>query len=169
MFLRIVRVVFGFVVACLAAGLTMVLFVYTPSEIANLPSDAAMERSYEAGVFALAVATHSAVFAAPLALIGAIIGEWRRIGSWAYYGFVGIVIAGIGFAAQYSSEPAGQASIGNGYALTAFLAAGFVAGVIYWLLSGRYANFPWEHEPPMPEILPPQASGSGPEEASRSS
>ena len=37
---RMIRVLFGFVVACLAAGLTIVLFVTTPVELANTPSDA---------------------------------------------------------------------------------------------------------------------------------
>jgi hypothetical protein len=156
MFLRVVRVLFGFVVACLAAGLTMVLFVYTPTELVSLPSDAASDRIAEAALFALSAATHSAIFAAPLALIGAAIGEWWRIGSWAYYVLIGILIAAVGFAAQYSTEGIGEASIANSYALTAFLVTGFVSGVVYWLLSGRYADYPWgDEEPPLPDITRP--------------
>jgi hypothetical protein len=139
MLTRILRILIGFVVACLAAGLTLVLFVYTPGELLNGSPESA-ERMSQAGVLSLAVATHSAIFAAPFALIGAVFGEWRRIGGWSYYALVGVCIAVIGFLAQHASESAGQASILNNYALTAFLTAGLVAGVVYWLLSGRYAG-----------------------------
>jgi hypothetical protein len=169
MFLRIIRVVFGFVLACLAAGLTMVLFVYTPVELANLPSDEASQRASEAGLLSLAAATHSAIFAAPFALIAAAIGEWRGIGSWMYYVLVGVLIAGIGFLAQYSSEAVGEASIVNTYALTAFLVTGFVAGAVYWLFSGRYADWPWpDDESPSPQATqpaPPATTTPGPDGA----
>jgi hypothetical protein len=163
MFLRVVRVLFGFILACLAAGLTIVLFVYTPAELASLSSDTAADRLSEIGLFALAAATHSAVFAAPFALIGAAIGEWRGIGSWTYYLLVGIAIAALGFAAQYSSEAAGEASIFNSYALAAFLVTGFAAGVVYWLFSGRYAAYSWtDEEPPLPDITRPPAHPASP-------
>ena len=129
---RVIRVVFGFVVACLAAGLTIVLFVTTPVELANTPSNAITDALSANGLLA--------VFAAPLALIGAAIGEWRRLAHWTYYAVVGIVIAGLGFLAQYMSEGGAQASIVNNYALVAFLTMGFVGGVIYWLVAGQFAR-----------------------------
>ena len=92
---RAIRVLFGFVLACLAAGLTVVLFVYNPLELADLQS----ERLSEVGLMTLFAATHSAVFAAPFALIGAGFGEWQRIGSWMYYVLVAVAIAAIGFLA----------------------------------------------------------------------
>ena len=90
----VLRVLFGFIVACLAAGLTMVLFVYTPAEIV---AERAGDRAVEALLLSLAAATQSAIFAAPFALIGAAFGEWQRIGSWLYYVTVAFVIACIGF------------------------------------------------------------------------
>ena len=51
------RVILGFAIACLAAGFTIVLFVYTPLELAT---ERAGERVSEASLFALAAATHSA-------------------------------------------------------------------------------------------------------------
>ena len=78
------------------------------------------------------------------------IGEWRGIGSWTYYVLVGIAIAVIGFLAQHASEAAGQASILNNYALSAFLATGFVAGLVYWLFAGRRAAGPTP--PAKPEV-----------------
>jgi hypothetical protein len=136
--------------------------------MANLPSDVAAERISEAGLLALAAATQCAVFSAPLALIGAAIGEWQRIGSWIYYVAFGVVIAAIGFLAQYWSEAGGENSIVNPYALSAFLVTGLVAGLIYWLASGRFAVSPWpDEEPPLPEITrqprpePKPATGPG--------
>ena len=77
-----IRVLFGFVIASLAAGLTIVLFVTTPVELASTPSNAVSDTLMSNGLLALAAATHSAVFAAPFALIGAAIGEWRRLSHW---------------------------------------------------------------------------------------
>ena len=76
------------------------------------------------GLLTLAAATHSAMFAAPFALIGAGFGEWQRIGSWMYYVLVAIVIAAIGFLAQYWAEAQGEASIVNNYAATRLPAHG---------------------------------------------
>lgn len=150
---RIVRVLVGFIVACLAAGLTIVLFVYTPVELAMDAGD----RLTEVGLLSLAAATHSAVFAAPFALIGAAIGEWRNIVSWTYYALVGVLIAVVGFLVQYWSEGGGgPASILNSYALSAFLVTGLIAGLVYWLVSGRYAGV-FEGSVPMDDASPPPA------------
>ncbi len=146
------RVIFGFAVACLAAGLAMVLFVYTPLELAT---EHATDRMLEAGLLALAAATHSAVFAAPFALIGAAFGEWQRIGSWLYYALVGVAIACVGFLAQFWTEADGEASIVNSYAMTAFIVTGFVAGVVYWLLAGRHASGNDGRRTSAVEIIPP--------------
>jgi hypothetical protein len=145
-------VVFGFALACLAAGLTVVLFVYTPLELVDLQS----ERLSEVGLLSLAAATHSAVFAAPFALIGAGFGEWQRIGSWMYYVLIAIAIAAVGFLAQFWTETQGEASIVNNYAVTAFLLTGFVAGFVYWLFAGRFAR------DPEPEIIPPPRPAASP-------
>jgi drug/metabolite transporter (DMT)-like permease len=151
------RVIVGFVVACLAAGLTIVLFVYTPLELAT---EFAGERVSEATLLALAAATHSAVFAAPFALIGAGFGEWRRIGSWLYYTLVGIAIAAVGFLAQFWTEAEGEASIVNSYAMTAFIVTGFVAGLVYWLFSGRNASGYEEPRASYQEVISPPRSES---------
>ena len=139
MVLGMLRVLLGFALACLAAGLTLVLFVYTPLELAR---EHAGDRMSEAGLLALAVATHTAMFAAPFALIGAGFAEWQRIGGWLYYTLIGIAIAAVGFAAQSWTESGGEAqgSIRNGYAVGAFLVTGVVSGLVYWLCAGRLAS-----------------------------
>jgi hypothetical protein len=150
---RIIRVLFGFAMCSIAPGLTLVLFVTTPVELATLPSDTMTDALTANGLLALAAGTHSAVFAAPFALIGTAIGELRGIASWLYYVMVGIIIAGIGFLAQFWSESGGQVSIVNNYALVAFLTTGFVAGMVYWLFAGQFAAV--DDEPKTPEIIKP--------------
>ena len=137
---RILRVLIGFVLAALAAGLTKVLFAITPSQLASLPADVMYDRLGKVGEWALLAATHSAIFAAPFALVGAAIGEWRHLRDWSYYALVAMAIAVVGYLAQFSSEAAGHPTVINNYALTAFLTTGFVSGVVYWLFSGRFAG-----------------------------
>lgn len=136
----ILRVLFGFIIACLVAGLVKVLFVITPLEVLDLPEAKMMERFEEIGALSLAAATQSAVFGAPFVLVAALIGEWQRIRGWLFYALAGMVISGAGFLAQYASEVSEQATIVNTYALAAYLSAGLIGGLAYWFVSGRSAG-----------------------------
>lgn len=153
---RVIRVVLGFALACLAAGLTVVLFVYSPLELVTLQGD----RLSEVGLMTLFAATHTAVFAAPFALIGAGFGEWQRIGSWLYYALVATAIAAIGFVAQFWTEAGGEASIVNRYAVTAFVLTGLVSGTVYWLFAGRFAA---DRDAQELEIMPPPRPAAKPD------
>ena len=137
---KLLRILLGFVVACLGAGLTMVLFVLTPGEIVGLPPDVAGDRLAKGFELAVFVAIQAALFSAPFALVAAGLGEALRNREWTFYAIVGLAIAGLGFFAQHSTEQVGQPTIVNNYALTAFLTAGFVGGMLYWVLSGRSAG-----------------------------
>jgi len=134
------RVFFGFILACLVAGAATAAFVITPLDIATLPAELRPDRLSSAGTLSLLAATHSAIFAAPFALIAVVIGEWRCIRSWVYYAFVGILIALGGFGAEYLQEVGGQPTIVNAYAVRAYLAVGFLGGIAYWLAAGRRAG-----------------------------
>jgi hypothetical protein len=136
--MRVIRVLFGFVAACLAAAVTLVLFVYTPVELAGLPSGMIAGRVAEAATFALVISPHVATFAALPALVAVVAGERRAISSWTYYVLVGIGVAVLGFLTQHLTEAPDQTTILQNYALAAFLAAGFAGGFVYWLLSGRF-------------------------------
>ena len=134
---RLFRVLCGFILACLAAGLTQVLFAYTPAELSGMLPEAAMERI---GI-ALPVATHLAIFSAPFALIAIALSEWQGWRDWVFYAIAAIAIALVGFFAQYHSETAtqGWTIVGN-YPLITFLTTGFAGGLTYWLFSGRLAG-----------------------------
>lgn len=140
MFSTIFRVLFGFVLACFAAGLTTVLFAVGTSDIASGDPDR-MTKLLE--LVAL-TATHSAVFAAPFALLSAAVSEWQGVRSWFYHAFAGLGIATAGFAAQYFSETPGTASVASQYPLMAYAATGLVAGLVYWIFAGRRAGGPFD-------------------------
>jgi hypothetical protein len=135
--LTLLRVLFGFLIACLVAGLTTVAFVVTPADIAALPAEARPDRLANAGVLALLAATHSAIFSFPFALIAIAAAEWAKIRSFIYYVIVGLMIALGGFASEYLNEVPGQPSIMNDYALRAFVCVGILGGLAYWLFAGR--------------------------------
>lgn len=137
-----VRVLTGFALACLMAGLVQVLFIMTPAQMMQLGAEAFRERAAQAAVLSLLAATHAAIFSVAFLLIAAGIGEWMRVRAPAYYIATGAIIAALGFTAQYASEVAGQPTIFNTYAIFAFIVSGVLAGLVYWLTAGRYAGRP---------------------------
>lgn len=134
------RCLFGFLLACLAAGIVTVLFVTTPLELASGPAETLGTRTSATFEWALLTATHAAIFSAVFALIAIVLGEWLNVQSLLYYVLAGVIIALLGFYAQFASEAPGQPTVLNGYALMAFASAGFAGGLIYYLISGRYAG-----------------------------
>lgn len=135
---RLFRVLCGFILACLAAGLTTVLFAYTPAELSGMLPEAASDRL----AITLPIATHIAIFSAPFALIAIAISEWQGWRDWAYYAVAAMAIALVGFFAQYHSESAtqGWSILNSNYPLITFLTTGFFGGLAYWLFSGRLAG-----------------------------
>jgi Na+/melibiose symporter-like transporter len=136
MLLRVLWVLIGYLVACIAFALVLVAFVFTPAELASADAD----RFSMAGFQLLASSIQVIMFAAPLALVVTAIAEWRGTVDWIFYALAAMLIAGVGFLAQYASELQGAPTIVNNYAFTAFMTGGFVAGVIYWLMAGRSAG-----------------------------
>jgi hypothetical protein len=134
------RVLFGFLLACLTAGLVQVLFILTPGRIIALPADIFPDRVGQALVIAALAATHVAIFSAAFALIALGVAEFMRVRGIGYYLAVGATIAMAGFAAQYASEVAGQPTVLNTHAVEAFLTSGVIAGLIYWIVAGRGAG-----------------------------
>lgn len=139
MFSTIFRVLSGFVLACFAAGLTTVLFAAGTSDI----SSGDPERMTKILELIALTATHSAVFAAPFALLSAALSEWQRLRSSFYHAFAGLGIATAGFTAQYFSETPGMESVASQYPLMAYAVTGLVAGLVYWIFAGRRAGGPF--------------------------
>jgi hypothetical protein len=138
--MRIVRIVVGYALACLIAAATLVLFVYTPAELVTVPAATGDIRFSEAAFFTLFVAPYLALFAGLPALFAVLVAELRGIATWGYYTVVGLAIAALGFLAKHFTESPSEATILHNYALTAFLTAGLVGGLAYWLFSGRFVS-----------------------------
>lgn len=134
---RFVRCLLGFVLACLAAALTQVLFVITPADLYGLEGDARLEQAGRALAVALSAATQFAIFAAPFAAAAILFGIVQGLRGWAYYVFIGLAIAILGFCALYVGEPSGNFTIANSYAIAAFAFSGIIAGYVYWLVAER--------------------------------
>jgi nitrate/nitrite transporter NarK len=140
MLVRVLRILLGFAVGCFASGLTLVLFVFPPSELAGLPSDVRADRLGSAIELATYLAAQVALFSAPFAFVSLAIGEMLGRRRWTYYAMTGLLIAGLGFFVQRPTGEIGQPTIGNNYALTAFLASGFAGGFLYWVVAGRFSG-----------------------------
>lgn len=134
------RIVVGYVLAMLIAGLVQVLFALPPTELASLSGDALIARASLLGIYVLAAATHSAIFAVVFAAVAIALAEWQRVRNALYYVMTGIAIALAGFLAQYASENAAQPTIVNTYALLAYVVTGAIAGAVYWAFSGNRAG-----------------------------
>ena len=113
MLLRVLWILAGYVLACVAFALVLVGFVFTPAELVS--TGAGSGRFSMAGFQLLASFIQVLIFAAPLAFFAAAMAEWRGINEWIYYALV------------------------NNYAFTAFMTGGFAAGMVYWLVAGRSA------------------------------
>ena len=132
---RMLRVLIGLGLACLAFGLTTTAYIYSPLELIQGGGD----KAAEAGLLALTAAALSAR-AALFALVALAILEWRGLGSWFIYAPAGVAFGGLGFLAQCAEEAGGRTCLADTYyALEAFLTAGLVAGSVYWLFAGRFA------------------------------
>lgn len=160
MLVTLVRVLIGFVVACLAAGATQFLFAYPPSEIlAATPT----EQSEILSRWLLA-STQIGVFSAPFALVVAALAEWQGLKTWVYHGLAGVAIAVIGFVALFMGEESGGPTIVTNYAMAAFLASGLIGGLAFWLIAGRNAGGPdTQLRMPMPRpIAQPRVAAERP-------
>lgn len=152
MFATLLRVLFGFLIGCVVAGLVIVGFVMPPSELLALPDSVMYDRLGNGGMLILVAATQSVVFAAPFALVAAAIAEWQSFRSLFFYLFVGLAISFGGFVAIYASELAKEPSIANGYAMMAYGLSGLAAGSVYWLLAGRFAGDAIDEDEPLTTV-----------------
>jgi hypothetical protein len=160
--LRTVRIISGFSISCLVAAYAKLLFAITPAELANMPSDLASDRITEMVGLGWRIAVLFALFALPFAIVTIGLGEWRGIRRPGYYALSAIGISAVGFLSQWSSEGPGTATIVHGYALTAYVVSGVLAGLTYWLIAGRFAGQAHAGQTPVAAAVgAAPASGSG--------
>ncbi len=133
------RVLFAFAFACIVAGLVQVLFVVLPAELVNIDSSQIAEKTAGLVWLVLLVATQSAFFSGPFALVAVAIAEWQGVRNWIYYALAGIAVAFAGFLVLHMGEQPSRTFL-HDYALRAFLTTGLAAGFAYWLAGGRTAG-----------------------------
>lgn len=130
----LIRILAGFLSACLVAGATQVLFVVEAGKIF-----AARETAAATAILIAMAATQTAIFAAPFALIGIGLSEtlsWRRL---VPYLAIGVLIGLSGYATAIAGEGPGP-TLMNDFAFWAFAVSGLAAGAVYWLIAGRWAS-----------------------------
>jgi uncharacterized membrane protein len=130
MIVSLIRFVLGFIAAVLIAGAVQVMFV---AGIELVDGSLTGSRLEALGLLTLLAATQSAVFAAPFAVLAALVSGWQPIGSRLYFIAVGLAVGLAGFLTQYAGEGGAQ-TILNRYALAAYAASGLAAGYVYWLV-----------------------------------
>lgn len=132
----LLRVLFAFLAACLAAAFVQVFFAFSPFQIASPDEGLSL-----LGVLSIIpkAMVQSMLFAAPFVLVAAAVAEWQGIQDWIYYTVVGVAIAFAGFTALHMGEST-DSTLLHDYALRAFLTAGAIAGFVYWMAGGRDAG-----------------------------
>ncbi len=140
---RILAVLFGFVLAVIAGGITL-FFIgsrWAAQEVASQMPDNAEELPHffnEAlGMFAFLFTVAPVLTLAP-AVVAVVVGEIARIRSLLYYVIAGGAAAALMplIAAPYQ---AAENTTYNAPYFSIMASAGFAAGLIYWLLAGRRA------------------------------
>lgn len=138
--LQAARVLAGLILACIAAALVMVLHVIRPFELTQLPADQLLGRLAAAGELSALVATQFAMFAVPFGLIAAMIAEINRWRGVLFFVIAALAIAGGGYLLQYQSESEFR-TVANPFAAQVFAAQGLAAGLLYWVIAGRFAGW----------------------------
>jgi len=153
----------SFVVSMLVAAAAFLAFI--PSiDLLAIPGDLLNYLSGEPlggmGKFYLATVAQFAKFAAPFALIAAVMGEMKSYRSWSYYTLCGAGLAVLGYLIWQESRAAPTGSSSDDFnllAYAAFVIAGAIGGLVYWYLAGsRAGSAPFLGSRPSASIRSPQ-------------
>jgi hypothetical protein len=136
---RLFVIFLSFLVACMAAGMTLAIGVVAP-DFSGIDSDPGERvRFFGAAFFAT---DYGPVIALLPALAAIVLAEAVRIRSVVYYVVAGVLL---GLASFYSVDLSDVLEnttditpVGHGLALA--VAAGTVGGLVYWLIAGRKAG-----------------------------
>ena len=135
--IRIVVIAIGYCLALLS-GLTTLVYAAPQTSLFTLPHfSTTLDLLERAFTIAGLILDAPVVTVAALGLVAVVIAEIGRVKSWTYHvlawGAAGGAAAG---ASRWLWHSHAQASFGR-EVIVAFIASGFVAGFIYWLVAGR--------------------------------
>ena len=128
---RVIWILIAYLISAFAAGLT---FVVSAAGV----SGAGLFDMTEILATSILVSSAIAAFAFVPAMAAIVIAEIFRFQSWIYYALTGAVAAFISIGGADMITQSGQ-DTETGF-ITLFLAAGLVAGLVYWLTAGREAG-----------------------------
>ncbi len=136
-FLRFCVILFGYLVACLAAGAFLNLLVLgwlglTGEEVRRAAGGGAL---FSLPLTALFI-SHFAFIPGMVAIFAA---EFLRRRDWLFHAAAGAAVALVALLMRSASAES-EAVIGGSGPILAALAAGLVAGIAYWAVSGRFAG-----------------------------
>lgn len=134
---RIVTVAAGYLLACLA-GIATLIFAASETDLFTVPAfPTTFDLFYRAATVAGLVADAPVVTVAALGLAAVVVAEIIRVRAclWhiLFWGAAAAVAAG---ASRWLWDMPAPAGIGD-EVMIAFVASGFVAGFVYWLVAGR--------------------------------
>jgi hypothetical protein len=144
----------GFVGACIAADLVVVIAALYPdlSDIHLGPLD-----RMEFGVIAAFAFVFVSAFAFMPALAAVVIAEMWAFRSLLYYAVAGAITGFFGYGGliHFEFDRIGADSFFR-REMEIMIGAGIVGGVVYWLIAGRNAG--WWQRPPADSLPPPRDS-----------
>jgi hypothetical protein len=118
----------AYILACIAAGATVAVSLF------------GAEPTIETAGFFAATGVLTTLYAGAVSFVPALIAVLvAEAFGWRSLFFYLIVGGGIGLAADALTEFVGAPALAD-YRLALYLAAGFVAGFVYWLIAGRLAG-----------------------------
>ena len=137
--MRFIRMLIGYLLACVGAAFVLGLFAYAPTSIESF-FDQLPEIAEKAWSVLFYLAAALALFGAIPAIIAFQYAESNAIRTWVYYELVGAAIAIALYWLAHGTETVPVKGDGNIFSTIAFGVAGAVLGLLYWLFSGRYAG-----------------------------
>jgi hypothetical protein len=130
------RHMLAFFAACLAAGVTQVLFIVTPADLVALSGEELSRRLGAVAMLTGLATVQAAVFAAPIVLLAAALARPLRPQGWPKAMLAGAILGLAGFFVRHAAPPDVVLAL-HGYALLACLTAGLTGGLAYWLVASR--------------------------------
>jgi len=132
---------FGYIVACVAAGLTISLSIVVQAFIADTITISYQRLLTETLFVAGLTASFATVYAFAPAIVGIIVAEIFRIRRKAYHVLAGGLVGALAYVASFEIEimqrggDPGAPELGSQFAL--YVAAGLIGGFVYWGFAGR--------------------------------
>lgn len=141
---RLVAASFAYIIACLAAGLTISLSIVLQGFIADTIGISYQRLLTETLFVTGLTASFAAVYAFAPAVVAIVIAEVFRLRRKAYYLLAGGLVGALAYVASFEvgftdrAAASGAPELGSHFAL--YVAAGLVGGLVYWGFTGRNAG-----------------------------